>query len=169
MGTTSIGLAQLRMGAVANDGGMGTALTVLSSTVVDTAVLTNEAPTETDFPIEEQDDPIYSTSVAGKRTIAWSTYDVTPDALVRVLGGTVTVDGSGNNVYNAPINTPQLYVSIELTTLEGDVVRLVKVKINSVIEWNFQKSKLAQVNITGTILKPDKANTPPLTITKKAV
>lgn len=168
MSTTSIGLQSLRMGPVANDGGMGTALTVLSATVVDTAVLTNEAATVTDFPIEEQDDPIYSTSVAGKRTIAWSTYNVTPAALVRVLGGTVTVDASGNDVWEAPLNTPQLYQSIELVTLDGDKVELVKVKIDAIIEWNFQKSKLAQVNITGTILKPDKEGIGPIKITKKA-
>ena len=168
MSTTAIGLKELKMGPVAGDGGMGTVLEVLSATVVDTAVLTNEAPTTTDFPIEEQDDPIYSTSVAGKRTIAWSTYNVTPDALVRVLGGSVVQDASGNDVWEAPLNTPQIYQSVQLTTLDGDIVKLVRVKIDAIIEWNFQKSKLAQVNITGTILKPEKDNTPPLTITKLA-
>lgn len=168
MSDTSYGLKQLRMGNVAVDGGMGTALTVLSKTVVDTAIFTNEAPTETDFNVEEQDDPILTTSIQGKKTISWSTYDVTPATLVRVFGGTLSVDGSGNDVYEGPINTPPIYQSLELITLDDDIVTFVNVKVMAVIEWNFQKSKLAQVNLTGTIMKPEKAGVGPWKLVKKA-
>lgn len=165
-----IGLKQLRMGPVAGDGGMGTSLTVLQATVVDTATITNEAPTTTDFPIEEQTDPFYTTSVAGKKSFVFSTYDMTPAALVRLMGGTAT-DASGNAVdpsaavrWNAPQDTPQIEQSFEITTQDNAIIRIPRGKVTVVMNLNFKKSALPQADVTVDILKPEKANLEPLSI-----
>lgn len=161
MAKIQIGLKQLLMGDVAIDGGMGTALTQLGATVVDTAVLTNEAPTVTDFTIEEQDDPYYTNSVAGKRTLSWSTYDLDPASLVRICGGAASTDASGNDVWEAPLDTPQIEVSIKLIDQKNNIVEIPRAKLDVILERKFQKSGIAQANITATILKPEKANTAP--------
>ncbi|RPE05555.1 hypothetical protein EGT74_24540 [Chitinophaga lutea] len=165
MAKKSIGLASLKMGDIAADGGMGAALSALGATVSDTAVLANEAASVTDFLVEEQDDPFFSQSTPGKRTLTWSTYDVDPATLERVFGGTYTpATALVGASWEAPASTPTIEQSIELTTKDGWVISIVRAKIDAVLQWNFQKTKLAQVDLTATILIPTKAATSPLKI-----
>lgn len=87
--TKVFGLASVKMGAVANDGGMGTSLEQIGETVSGTASLTSEDNTVTDFNIEESDSPVESiVSQQGKMTFAWSTYDVGGRNMERFFGGT---------------------------------------------------------------------------------
>ncbi|MEZ2446125.1 hypothetical protein AB6805_30630 [Chitinophaga sp. RCC_12] len=158
-----IGLSKIEFGDVAGDGGMGTVLAEFGATVSQTAVLANESPTVTDFPIEEQSAPFYSVSIDGKTTLAWSSYNVEPASLVLVKGGTVTTDASGTT-WNAPNETPNMEKSLKVTMKDGTVVQVPRGKIDAVFQWNFQKDKLAQVDLTYTILLPEKANTPMLSI-----
>lgn len=158
-----IGLKSIEFGDVAADGGMGTVLAEFGATVSQTALLSNEAPTVTDFPIEEQSVPFYSVSVDGKTTIAWSSYNVEPASLVLVKGGTVTSDASGTT-WNAPDETPNIEKSLKVTMKDGTIVTVPRCKVDAVFQWNFQKDKLAQVDLTFTILKPEKANTAILSI-----
>lgn len=161
MPKVKIGLKLLEMGNIAPDGGMGTSLTPLAATVVDTALISEEAPNVTDFPIEEQDDPFYSNSQAGKKTFVFSSYDMDPASLVRLQGGTASVDASGNNVYEAPINKPVIEQSFRLTDQKGNVTEIVRGKVDAIVQHKFQKSGLAQVDVTVTILVPTKAGVAP--------
>src|SRR5688572_16446799 len=107
MAKTAVGLTTLKMGAIAGDGGMGTSLTQLGHTVADTAVLSTEQGTTTDFKVEEQDDPVYSIqSEKGRTTLAWSSYDVDAETLVRLFGGTRTAGPP--EVWEAPASTPEI-------------------------------------------------------------
>lgn len=168
MPKAEIGLQKLELGPIALDGGMGTALTQLSATVVDTAVLTYDQPTTNDFNIEEQDDPFHSISIPGKKTLSWSTYDVEPTSLVKVAGGTASTDASGNAVWEPPVSAPEIELSGKLTTLKGSTIEIPRLKIVATPVFNFQKSALFQVDIVATILIPEKANTAPYKFTKKA-
>ncbi|WP_343302848.1 hypothetical protein AAHN97_14985 [Chitinophaga niabensis] len=164
MPKVKIGLKLLEMGPIAVDGGMGTVLTPLACTVVDTALLTSEAATVTDFPIEEEDDPYYTSSVAGKKTLTFSSYDMDPASLVRVLGGSATTDASGNNIYEAPSATPVIEQSFRLTDQKGNITEIPRGKVDAIIQQKFQKSGLAQVDVTVTVLKPTKAGVAPYRI-----
>jgi hypothetical protein len=85
-----IGLASIRMGSLSSDGSMGTALTQVGATVSDTAAITTEEGTNTDFGIEESDSPFYSfESAPGKLIMNWSTYDVSLATAARFFGGSV--------------------------------------------------------------------------------
>jgi len=160
-----IGLKKIEFGDVAIDGGMGTVLTEFGATVSDTAVLANEAPQITDFLIEEQTTPFYTASEDGKITVKWSSYNVEPASLLRVKGGTVTTDASGNSTWNAPDETPNIEVSTKITTKDGTIITIPRGKIDAVITWNLQKKKLAQVDNTLTVLKPEKDGVAQLSIT----
>lgn len=168
MAKAEIGLKKFLMGDVAGDGGMGAVLTELGPTVVDTALLTSEAPTTTDFPVEEYDTPFYSQVTPGKDTLTLSVYDVEPASLVRVLGGTVSVDASGNNVWEAPLESPQIEQSCRLITQKNGIVDIPRGKISATKQFNFRKSALFQVDISIDILKPEKEGVSPIKYTKPA-
>jgi hypothetical protein len=83
------GLASVKMGAVANDGDMGTSLYDIGETVAGTAALTTDDNTVTDFSVEESDSPVESVVTArGKIQFAWSSYDVSAAQLFKFFGGT---------------------------------------------------------------------------------
>lgn len=168
MAKAEIGLKQFLMGSIAGDGGMGTSLTQLGPTVSDTAILTNEAPTKTDFTVEEYDTPYYTQVTQGKDTLSLSVYDVEPASLVRVLGGTVSVDGSGNNVWEAPTTVPQIEQSVRLITQKNGTVDIPRGKVSAVKQFNFKKTALFQVDITIDVLIPEKSSVAPIKYTKPA-
>ncbi len=241
MAKKSIGLESIRMGSIASDGGMGTALTQVGATVSDTAAITTEEGTTTDFPIEESDAPFYSIeSAPGKQVLSWSTYNVELSTLSRFYGGTVAavttsilttgavVGGTGyvnGTYYNVPLTggtgsgaratvvvaggvvtsvsktyggtgytaadslsasninlggtgsgftvavstvgagqafwampatLPTIERSVEIITKDGWKILIPRLSISSKMQWNLQKTKLAQIDITSTILVPEK-------------
>lgn len=97
--TYGLGLVTIKMGAIAGDGGMGTSLTTLGDTVQGSATLTSADDTKTDFNIEEETDPVQSiVSQKGKKTLAWSCYNVAPTQLALFFGGTAVAYGGANRV-----------------------------------------------------------------------
>ncbi len=91
MAKHTFGLVGIKMGAVANDGGMGTSLDTIGETVKGTAVMTTTEPTKQDFKIEEADAPIESVVTdPGTIEMNFSTYNVDGNTLYKMFGGTYT-------------------------------------------------------------------------------
>lgn len=96
MAKHTFGLASVEMGDIANDGDMGTVLEQVGETVFGTATLTAEDNTTTDFYAEEVDTPVESVvSQYGKKTLNWSSYNVSADQMVKFFGGTKTPAAAG--------------------------------------------------------------------------
>jgi GTP cyclohydrolase FolE2 len=55
--------------------------------------------------------------------------------------------------------------SVKVTTKDEWVLEMARMKIDAKLTWNFKKTALAQVDITGTILIPTKTAVSPLKIT----
>lgn len=163
----SIGLDYLKLGDIAEDGGMGTSLASIGVTYKDSCELMQEDAEVTDIPCEEYDDPVESIEILGKRTLKWSIMDYTPDTLVKVLGGTVTGAGTevDPKVWNAPTTSPSLEKSIEMKSKSGILFKIPRAKIMAKLNAKIVKNGVALVDITATILTPTKANTAPLSIT----
>lgn len=159
MAKKSIGLTSIKMGAIAGDGGMGTVLTQIGATVSETAGITTEEGTVTDFSIEESDSPFFSIeSAPGNVRFNWSTYDVDLDTVTRLWGGVVTAAAGGvGRSWDMPDTLPVIERSIEILTKDGWTVKIVRLSIVARLQWNLQKTKLAQIDIAGTVLKPEKA------------
>jgi hypothetical protein len=163
-----IGLKKVEIGDVAGDGGMGTALTEVGATVSDTCLFSTGDPNETDFSIEESTIPFHTETTPGKIVLTWSSYNVEPASLVPVMGGSVTTDASGNSVYSAPNEQTSVEKSVKCTMKDNTVLAVPRGKLFAKLQYNFQRTKLAQVDFTYTVLIPTKANTAPYTITTPA-
>jgi hypothetical protein len=160
----TFGLANVEMGAIAGDGGMGTSLVAVGETVSDTAIVSSEDNTVTDFTVEESDSPVESiVSARGKLTFAWSTFNVEADNLVKFFGGTKV---TGPPVkWQAPDAFPDIEQSLKLTDKKGNVVEIPRAKLSPKFGLSFQKTKLGQVDIVATVLQPTKAGEKRITIT----
>jgi hypothetical protein len=119
MAKVSVGLKSLKLGPIAVDGGMGTVLEAYGATVENTAVFSSEEPETTNYPIEESDDPHYTSSKPGQKILSWASYNLDADSLVRLCGGTATTE-NGKRVYNAPEIAPEIEMSIEVTDLNDN-------------------------------------------------
>jgi len=163
------GLKAVKMGAVEADGGFSTSLLQVGATVSDSAVFTVEKPADTEFSIEESDEPFLVVSKAGKKTVAFSTYDTDVATCMRLFGGTQTTDTDGNAIWQAPDSIPALEMSLELEMVKGGLLRITRAKISASIVWNFGKTKLPQIDIEATILIPEKNGEKTFTFNEKAV
>lgn len=95
-------------------------------------------------------------------TIAWSTYDVNPDNLVKVFGGVAS--GTGPFIWTPPDTQPEIEMSVKLTDRNGNVLTVVRAKLTAKKNLSFQASKLGQIDITAKVLTPTKAATPKYTL-----
>lgn len=160
MAKKKYGLKAASFGNIEADGGMSTTLAAIGATVSESAMVEFAEATSTEFEIEESDDPFFMINSPGKKTVKLSSYDTDPATLVKWFGGTVTQDDDGNDKWNIPSNSVNIEQSIKLEMLKGGIWTITRANINASLVWNLSKSKLPQVNITATILTPEKANEP---------
>lgn len=162
------GLTSVLMGAIGSDGGMGTTLTeVLGATVKDTAKLTFTAPTTEDVEIEESDDPFDTiTTENGGWQLDMESYNLAAKALSDTMGGTYTAGTSGApDTWESPSTNILLERSVRVTTRNGVIIDIPRMKINAAPDFTFAKGSLGRLVVTGKVLKPTKANTSSIKLT----
>ena len=160
----TFGLVSIKIGDVAEDGGMGTTLAVLGVTDEGSATFTKGEDTSKDFFCEESDDPIETVTKKGVTTIEWSILDFTPSTLVKVLGGTVDVTVPAVPVWQAPATSAVIEKSIEAITKTGVKIQIVRAKISASVDLKLGKETIGIVKIKATALTPTKTNTPSVMI-----
>lgn len=162
------GLVKVEFSDIAADGGIGSTFTQFGDTVKDSFSLTETDPTTQDFNIEESDDPIDTiTTAKGVESAAWSTYNVEPDYMVIMFGGTKAGTGVEGDEYTwtPPDTQPEVEKSMRITDRNGLVIAICRVKLTAKKNLSFQGSKLGTLDITAKILTPTKAAEPKYTIT----
>lgn len=166
-----LGLATVKMGPIAVDGGMSTALVEIGDTVRDSVVISNAEGTKQEFFIEEQDDAVESIITAkGTMTVVWSTVNTDPATMVKFFGGTVTAASGGTPAFwSAPDTIPDIEESIEITDTRGNKVEIARAKLSAKMTLNFKRSALGALDVTATVLVPTKAGEPSLKLSKVAV
>ncbi len=161
------GYKSFKIGAIAGDGGMGTALTALGTTVKGTTNATSSEATTQDFFIEEQSEAFESTvTEEPKMSGTLEIYDVDPDTAVKVFGGTVTTTGAGattRKVFTPPAVYTPLEVSGEIESKNGAILAVVRMQLLPVWNLSFQDGELGKIVINWKALAPTKADTAPYT------
>lgn len=155
------GLASVLMGAVGSDGGMGATLVeVLGATVKGTASLIYTPPTIADVEIEEEDTPYDQLITAGgKWELKMDSHNVSAKTLGDTFGGDY-VPGTGATPDSWSGDDMVLKEgSFRVTTRNGVVLDLPRVKYMAIPTFNFDKTQLGRIALTGTPLKPTKAGT----------
>lgn len=166
--TVTLGLASIKMGAIAGDGGMGTSLSTLGDTYQDSCTLETDDPNVTDFNVEEYDLPLDSISTPGSIFLNFQIPNPSIDALVSLFGGTKkNIAGEEEDpvfVYEAPASITASEKSIEITPRKGFKMSIVRALVNAKIEGGFGKNQLLLITVRAQILQPTKANIGPFTL-----
>jgi len=83
------------------------------------------------------------------------------------IGGTgsgfavaVATVGTGLQAWNMPDSLPVIERSVELITKNGWQILVPRMSITARMQWNLKKTALAQIDITGVMLKPTKIGEP---------
>lgn len=161
-GLINIGVAEIAIGAIAVDGGMGTTLAPLGYTEEGSAQINMDDPTETEFPVEELEVPLWIESKAGKIAVAFKVADPDEDTLVKVFGGAKTGTGA-TAVYSWPLAPVSIERSIKFTPKKGMGLNIPRAKITAKFSSEIGRGALLGVEVTGTVLQPTKADEPAIT------
>ena len=163
--TYTLGLAQIEIGDIAPDGGMGTTLDILGYTNKDSCSFTQEEPEVTDFFAEEVDDPVVSISKAGAQTFNFSVMDPDVKTLQKFMGGTVTGTGATAK-WEAPASIPTIEKSVKITPQRGLVFSIPRMKLDAKLNGQFSKTNIFVIDVVGKVLVPTKSGEPKLSAVK---
>lgn len=157
------GITSIQIGAIAGDGGMGTALAKLCNTVSGTANLETADGEKVELPIEESNSPEHSESLDGVTTIKWRIGDFDPDVMVKVLGGTVTGTGA-TKAWNMPSQKPVIEQSLCINTAipATGKIEIPRVSLSARIVAPLDKKQYGNIEITVVVLQPTKAGLGPM-------
>lgn len=159
----TIGLASIKLGAIAADGGMGESLTPLGDTTIGTCKVNFEDPEKTEFFVEEYDDPIHVEYKQGKIDIQFQVANPDLEAIKRVFGGEITGSGS-NKVYKAPNQYVTVEQSLEVKAKKGLSFKFPRVSLSAKFTSDLSKENLFGVEVTATVLRPTKEGEPRFTM-----
>ena len=154
-----MGVSQILFGAIAADGGMGTNLAPVGYTNQDSCTVTMDDPDVTEFYAEEVDMPVVTKSKKGKVTIALSVMNPSIETLAMFLGGEA-------DTTNLEWNNGTTYENIELSCRiipdQGFIFDIPRLKIDAKINGSLNNSSILTLDITGTVLQPEKEGVPNL-------
>lgn len=141
--TKTYGLQAIKSAEPSADGTMPAVLTELCRTYRDSAEFTEDDPTITEEFCDQEDDPIATFAVKGSKTIKFSTFDYSPETLVKLKGGTIL-----NGAWSEPTLTPEIYQAIEITTNTGLPFKFPKCRVMAKFNAKLVKNGLSLLEVT---------------------
>lgn len=167
MALVTLGLSKIEIGAIGEDGAMGTALAALGYTYQDTCKMTQEDPEVTDHYAEEVDDPVVSTTRGGKIKFNFSIMNADLKVLETLLGGTISGTGPTEK-WTAPAKLPIIEKSVKITPEQGLQFEIPRMRIDAKINAEFSKKGIMLIEVSGTVLTPTKTGEGKMTASKIA-
>jgi hypothetical protein len=165
----TLGLSKIEMGAIGNDGGMGSTLSQLGYTNQDSAQLTMEVPTATEFFAEEVDDPVLVSKKAGAITFAFDIMNPAPEVLAQMLGGTAGKSEptlADNDKWEAPDSVSDIEQSLKITPKQGFIFEVPRASISANLTGNFAASSIMLLHVEAKVMTPTNTSTKKMTLTK---
>lgn len=158
----TLGLAKVEVGAIGEDGAMGSTLAALGYTYQDTCKMTQDDPETTEHYAEEVDDPVISISRGGKTNFAFSIMNPSVTVLADLLGGTAD---EANGTWTAPDRLPEVEKSVRITPEQGLKFEIPRMKLVSKINGDFSKKGILLIEVSGTVMQPTKTGVAKMTAT----
>lgn len=151
----------LKLGEIAPDGGLSTAMVSPGKVMKDTIEVNPGADTDTDFTEEGSDDPFFVSTVVAPETGTFDIGTYEKEVIADLCGGTVTGEGAAA-VYARSVGKPPIvYKSLELQPQVGDKWTYPRVKLNAKLVGRFRQGELNVVRVTFKVMQPTKAGVAP--------
>lgn len=166
MSLISLGLAEIQVGKIAEDGGEATSYTKIGKTYQNTCKLQQETADVTEHYEEGQAAPEVRKKKKKVPVLTFSIMDPDPTFLKEYLGGNVTGDGD-LAVWSWSDTDEDIIASVRAIPEVGLVYTIPCGDIEAVINADMSSQGIALVDFTVTPLKPKKAGVPSIKAQKK--
>jgi hypothetical protein len=162
MGLYTTGIAAIKMGNVAVDGGPGATLAQLGLTVEGTGKLNQADPDRTDFRVEEQDQPVFSVITPGAITYDFSIANPDVDTCIALFGGTAS-GTSPNRIWNMPDTIPTLNQTVRIEPRNGiKAIVIPNGQVVAKLNGSTSRTELFAIDVTVTALSSTKTGVGPI-------
>jgi len=131
----------------------------LGYTNIDSASITEEEGTTTDFNVEELDKPLFSRFIPGKTTLNFDIADPNLQAFQEVFGGTIVGVGDAAK-WQAPRNYVQKEFAVRVTPQIGYIMLFNRMLFKPLKNIALGKNNLAMITVNADMLEPANVNTP---------
>lgn len=152
-----IGCKDIKAGAVGSDGTMGTTLTSVGKLYKGTVSFIEEDGNVIKHTAENNRFPFLAVYEAGGLPLKFTLVDVSPENLQKWLGGTVAT-----NTWSAPVESFSQELSVEIETLYGVKIQIPRCFLYGKITWNASRTEIAKIDVSGEVMLPEDAATPPI-------
>lgn len=153
------------LGAIAVDGGAGTALTNPGKVREDTINLNPRGVTDTEFKAQGDSSPAVVVTTLGAREGQFDIMTFDPEVIADLTGGTTT--GEDENVlFHSPIGVTNVEKTLKFIDAQDKEWLMPRVKINADLVGVFRNGDLNVVRVTYKVLQPTKAGVSDLTYGK---
>lgn len=152
---SSLGLSLLEVANVATTG-LPTTWEVLEDVKIGTGNFTEDEGSTENIEIEQTDEIYRTITTKGSvKKLTFELYDVSPDNLVKLKGGTVTpATASNGKIWNMGETSLDIFKSVRVTTKDGYKLIIANGHVKARITWPLSKSELATVLVEITVNKP---------------
>ena len=155
--TYGIGIKDIKAGPVGAGGIMGTVLTSIGKIYKDTVSLQEADGTITRHFSENSKQPFLAVFEADESPIKFTVVDVSATNLAKWLGGTAATSN-----WSSALESFSQELSVEIISLMGVTLQIARCFLYGKITWNMTRTEIAKIEITGEIMEPEDAGTPPV-------
>ncbi|HBL73825.1 MAG: hypothetical protein A2W90_14660 [Bacteroidetes bacterium GWF2_42_66] len=151
-----VGCKDIKAGAIGALGVMGTSLTSVGKVFRNTASMIDEDGTDTPFYAEGIRHPFLISHEDAGTILKFTLVDIDPANLVKWIGGTVD-----STAWEGASDSFSQELSVEYITLLGKTIQFARVFLYGKITWNLTRTEIAKIEVTGIVMQPEGADTPP--------
>lgn len=151
----------LKLGTIAVDGGISTALTSPGKVMKDTIEINPGSDTDTEFKEEGSDEPFFISTENGVESGVFDIGTFDKEVIADLCGGTVTGADAAAVYSRSRDKVPPIYKTLELQPQVGDKWTYPRVKISAKLIGRFRNGELNVVRVNFKVMLPTKATVDP--------
>lgn len=157
MSTYGVGCKAIKAGDIGAAGIMGTVLTDAGTPYKGTVQLIEEDGTVSKHYGEGKRFPFLTVYENGSSSVKFTLTDMTPATLAKWLGGAVNT-----TAWDSSKDHFSQELSLQIDTVYNMNIQIARCHLYGKITWNLTTSEIAKIEITGDVLEPEDADTPPI-------
>jgi hypothetical protein len=154
-----VGCKNIKVGALAVDGGLSLTLADIGKLYKNTVSLTDDDGSVTKHFAEGQRYPFLNVLEAAGTQIKFALVDISAAILAKWLGGAVITVSS----WDGASDSFSVENSVSIDTLFNVTIVIPRCFLYGKITWNMTRTEIAKIEITGEVMQPEKALLAPLT------
>lgn len=152
----SLGLKWVKFGTPTGTVAMPATMNKFANTVKGSMNVEEEEATIQDFNVEEVDAPVaQAMSENGKLTLVWEAYDLTPETIALVKGGTAQ-----GNKFSAPAKSVVKELALEAKSDTNVVFAIPKASVVATVVGQLSGNEMIRLRVKATAIDPGDGGSP---------